>query len=501
MKKIMKLMSLFFLIAATQYSCINDADVETPVNPIPDSSGNLALVFEIPNDSKTRSTESSGTVDKGAVSEYKVHNLTLYLFDSFTKVFIESYNLSDFSFVDNSDATVQYARKSVKVKPGKYNIFAIANSKDVSGKFTTQSQFLGLIDKDTYKEGLIPAVPGANSGDTRKGFVMTNRGSANQNVTIEDSKTPTEVTISLERAVAKVEVSQVAKEFVLSDSEGTYATITISLFRALNLPTQFYLFRHTAVLNSMQDKPASYSDINFGNVNNTNGYVIDPYFFNKTVEGASDEGFNKRDGFYMNALVDMEPNDSQNNWSPIGDNNFFYCLENCMFKEAQLNAYTTGLMFKANINIEPTRVFDATGNVANDPWSQNLFYVAHNFYTSIDAIRQKNPDYDIPQEAQDSWSVEELAKYHITKIIKNVNYSCYYNYWIKHNTKSEINMDVMKYGIVRNNIYKVSITSVKDLGTGEPDKKPINPDDNKGQLDTKVEVFPWGVRDQNADLE
>ena len=33
-------------------------------------------------------------------------------------------------------------------------------------------------------------------------------------------------------------------------------------------------------------------------------------------------------------------------------------------------------------------------------------------------------------------------------------------------------MGVMEFGIVRNNIYSVNITSIKNLGPGTPDTKP-----------------------------
>lgn len=68
----------------------------------------------------------------------------------------------------------------------------------------------------------------------------------------------------------------------------------------LNLATEFYTFRHTAVLTSLQE-PDSYTDENFGNINDNDGYVIDPYFFKKTVEGAKD--FKNEDGFFAQALV------------------------------------------------------------------------------------------------------------------------------------------------------------------------------------------------------
>lgn len=91
----------------------------------------------------------------------------------------------------------------------------------------------------------------------------------------------TSVSIGLERVVAKVELTQTQETFPLTDPSGkTYCTIKLNNFRMLNLATQFYTFRHTAVLNSFQE-PDSYTDENFGDINDNNGYVIDPYFFKK----------------------------------------------------------------------------------------------------------------------------------------------------------------------------------------------------------------------------
>lgn len=45
-----------------------------------------------------------------------------------------------------------------------------------------------------------------------------------------------------------------------------------------------------------------------------------------------------------------------------------------------------------------------------------------------------------------------------------------------------------------------NITSIKNLGPGTPDTKP-DPDENKAFLDVEFGVYPWIVRDQDADLE
>ena len=171
---------------------------------------------------------------------------------------------------------------------------------------------------------------------------MTNRGAANLNVEVKkptDSDKVTSVSIGLERVVAKVELTQTQETFPLTDPSGkTYCTIKLNNFRMLNLATQFYTFRHTAVLNSFQE-PDSYTDENFGDINDNNGYVIDPYFFKKTVENAGD--FTNADGFFAQALVQLDINDG--NWAGMAQANSWshiYCLENCIFLDAQPVSYT-----------------------------------------------------------------------------------------------------------------------------------------------------------------
>ena len=269
----------------------------------------------------------------------------------------------------------------------------------------------------------------------------------------------------------------------------------------LNLATQFYTFRHTAVLTSLQE-PDSYTDENFGNINDNDGYVIDPYFFKKTVEGAED--FKNEDGFFAQALVQLNINDS--NWAGMAPANSWsriYCLENCMFRPAQMNAYTTGVMFKASLDIATDRVFDESGETVSNPsnWPTNLFYFNYNFYTSVNAIRKLVLN-NLPGDITDDSTTEELAKYSIKRFGKTENYACYYNYWIKHeDNNNDTEMGVMEFGIVRNNIYRLSVNKVAGLGSGEPFIEPEQPDEYKAELNINIDVFPCAVRNQDVELE
>ena len=497
MKRFTKLVPLLLFAAVTQYSCINDADVAFSDETHADSNGNLALFFEIPNANGTRSAESSGITETGSKEEYAVKSLTIYLFDSTTKTLKDQQGLKNIQQIKADLEEIKYTADKITVNPGTYNIFAIANGKAVTGDISTQDAFLNAVDGITYSEGKIPSVPAS-------GFVMTNRGAANLNVEVKkptDSDKVTSVSIGLERAVAKIELTQKQETFPLKDPAGkVYCTIKLNNFRMLNLATQFYTFRHTAVLNDFQE-PGSYTDENFGDINDNNGYAIDPYFFKKTVEGAKD--FTNADGFFAQALVDLDINDS--NWAGMaqaGSWSHVYCLENCMFVNAQLNAYSTGVMFKANMDIATDRVFDENGDNISNPsnWPSKMFYFNYNFYTSVDAIRKQVLN-NLPEDITDDSATEILAEYSIKRFQKTENYSCYYNYWIKHEDNNSTEMGVMEFGIVRNNIYRLSISKVAGLGSGEPYIEPEQPDEYKAELDININVFPWAVRNQDVELE
>lgn len=81
-------------------------------------------------------------------------------------------------------------------------------------------------------------------------------------------------------------------------------------------------------------------------------------------------------------------------------------------------------------------------------------------------------------------------------------YYMYYYYWNRHNDNGKLNvMDAMEFGVVRNHIYKLKITTIKGLGhprkpENDPDpEKPEKPDE-EGNVAIEVAVQPvnWSVR-------
>lgn len=496
---------LSFLIAVGMVGCINDAEVEVEGGSVtPPISGNgkgIVFSFVVPNSSvSSRTVEDSGIHELGSPDEYKINNVRLYLFYSDSKNIAKSFPVT-VGTANTSNETVTYTSSDkFAIDPGTYDVYAVANRSTAINAPSVQA-LLSHIDSESYANGSITSVD--------KGLIMTNRGTANQNVQIlkvEGSDTNTNVTIKLERAVAKLMLAKKQNSFLLTDDNGnTYASVNLSNYRYFNLSKKFYSFRHVATLQDGTDdtylkEPTFTISANyFGEIPGTNGYVIDPYFFKKTVAGAKD--FTNQDGYYAQPFCENAPSNISSVLPNAEDNpTSIYCLENCMYRPAQKRDYTTGIVFKASMSIPTERTFNEEGDnvIAHD--QSKLYYFNYNFYTSLKAVHDIGQA-NVPENEEDL--TDEILKKYGIKIFNKTDdgsFNCYYNYMILHQPLNGATMGVMEFGIVRNNIYSVMITNVEGLGTGKPDVDPGVDDKYKAYLTVDFELFPWIVRGQEGSL-
>lgn len=81
-------------------------------------------------------------------------------------------------------------------------------------------------------------------------------------------------------------------------------------------------------------------------------------------------------------------------------------------------------------------------------------------------------------------------------------YYCYYYYWNRHNYNGNPGvMGPMEFAVVRNNVYKLAVTKIKQLGhprisVNDPNRpKPGTPDESEDvYIDVDAQVLPWVVR-------
>ncbi len=87
-------------------------------------------------------------------------------------------------------------------------------------------------------------------------------------------------------------------------------------------------------------------------------------------------------------------------------------------------------------------------------------------------------------------------------------YYCYYYYWNRHNDNLENGvMGRMEFAVVRNNVYKLTVTKLNTLGhpripENDPDDpKPDTPDESSEvYISVSVDVVPWVVRLNNIEF-
>lgn len=494
----MKKRKFYWLLAASlaMAGCINDADVDYNNEGTNNGSqeqvtgnGNVRFLFTLSSSTAGgRDAEDSGVHEIGNKEEYKLNNVQLYFFNPTSGMFAERVDVSNIQNTGTVNDIVQYSGEAT-IKKGTYNIYALANTQQIINA-ASEDDFLANVENVS---GIVNSVS--------NGIVMTNRGADNQSVVLTPSTngSATTITISLERVLAKIELSNTQSAYELKDKNNvTYATINLNNFKIVNLSKRYYTFRHVDVIPDGNETPASEPAYtlsgNFGAIAATNGYLIDPNFYQKTVAGAPT--FNNQNDMYDQAFVNHE----RVQWgtvAAVGQTNSLYCYENAMFRPAQYTCYATGIMFRGAMS--PAQILNESGTVVQS-YPNEIYYFNYKFYTSTLAVQNIGKG-KIPT-AGDKATDEELKAYQIYRFTNDSgSYSTYYNYWIKHlDNNNPTYLGVMEYSIVRNNIYRISVTNVKGLGPGTPDTD-IKPVEDDVLLNVAFEIKPWIVRAQDAELE
>ncbi len=485
-----KILCALFTAVAVLTGCNQSETLDTPIEGNVSEAGGCGVVFRLqanaPSIQLTRSAEDSYTHEQGTADEYLVKTARVYLYDSSTKLFAKSIQLTDIKRQGSGpDGVVIYETSRISVPQGSYDVFVTANTDRVINQ-EKEEDFLADIDNISYTK--------AHIEDISSGIVMTNRASANHATLIvrDENNSDNVVNILLERVLARIDVAKSANEFDLTDNTGRkYAGVALTRYSIVNLPKYYYSFRHTAVLNGL-DVPEWNINEHFGNVQDVNGYVIDPYFFQKKIDATQ---FRNADKYYENYFGDFHVESAP--WTKLKDvagdgpqYNTMYCLENCMLAPAQKNAYSTGIVFEAKMTPN-NNIYQLSGSnlelYTGTALPEVLYYYDYNFYNSAEALAKA-----IGVTSSDNLDMYNTAKFELT----DEGYRCYYTYWIRHlDNNRPTNMGVMEFAIVRNNLYRLLVTHISGLGNSSVMPNPETPDEGETYLKIILNVKPWIVRD------
>ena len=536
------MMGLAALLLTTWSACSDDTDIPGGENP-EEARAYTTVTIAVPNGvAETRAgttADDSGTdTEADAKDEYKVKTANLYLFPGEAGSSFGSATLKEIISIDQftqmastADAkTIVWTSKKTALTPGDYRIYIVVNGTvngvtDGSKNSLTEADFLAKTTADAT--GVIAAVPEA-------GLVMASRSpnSDNTNTLPYIAQTITKdpeqtIAATVERMMGKITVTaggaNVASAANVYTSFSTTVTaignitnITLKGYYVVNARKEGYYFRHV-------DKEGSATSPltvdNYGNSTTSLPYVVDPKTYSKTYTGALDGSyadwylqgsgafgllsFSSFSGTYT-AMPGYSSAAAETKVAA-------YCHENTMLKDKQKNGYTTGIVFKAEI--APSKMMKASAGSGVEEETTigsitEIFYHSGIFYKDIAALKAAGVLLAAGTTSSSASGAPADLKKNDVQCFKKGSadgkFICYYPYWIKHISSDDVAEDVMEFGIVRNNVYKVTVTGIQGVGKDGVTEDIITDtetdDPTTVLLNVKLSIKPWTVRTNSAVL-
>lgn len=495
--------------------------------------------FVMPNAAGTR---AANQVEEGSAVENMVTDVNIYLFDQAgIQKQMKSLVRADFTPINNGSAIEYTTKTPFEVSTGDYNVYIIVNptSQLTATETMNLTDFLAQIEN-------VPVTTGEYCASNN--FMMSNadeKEATHVVITAQNTKeSPASVTVNVERTAAKITfVSKVADNtytITNGENDNVIGNVVFDAYKIINTRNSAYNYKRVG---------ASQESNVVGALEGTNKYVIDNIFDQKSAKFKKEEVFIPN---YSRKFTDYVAFRQITSTGVNSAQTLAYCLENTMNATAQIYGYTTAVILRAK----------ATVTGVNDGEKKDLYKYNNHFYNTLyDLVAASNPkwtdqaktdglDVDIigiKDGIEDGKSVED----YINSIANNaallhesfaVDYYmggyCYYTAWIRHINSNDIN-GVMEFAIVRNNVYKISINSVSQIGSissgtpgkpengkepdvdpttpnpeipGEiaPDPEPSDPslpfvpetpdESEKSYLNITIDVLPWTVRNNDLDL-
>ena len=442
----MKLRNLFLASVACAglfTACSNEVDevIDNGGNGVENAGEAYAsFAIQFPSAAGTRAAAQ----EVGTTEENTVKDVTLLFFDASNK------NLADIKVIPVANLernAATYTAKDLVVTKGSREIYAFVNAQPAIKAFSPNDNGKAHSVITGIGTETAASMSGAN------GFTMSNTetvSATNVTYTTKEEANQNAITIKVERTVAKVQYTGNNFAFDIKRADGAKTgTVTLTDMELINKNDKYFYLRRVSA-----NVDGSGFVIGGAEIDGTN-YVVDPNFTEKNPTGTAWGKESKT----------------------IAQDATFYCLENTMTAEAQYNVVTTGAMFKAK--------FVIAGGQADE-----------NIYRYNGVLYNKEADVKTAANITENttgWTIGQWAAKSVTFYAGGI---CYYPYWIKHIDNSNPTvMGTMEFGVVRNNVYKLAVTSIKEIGAPTDEVDPETPDEVLSTyLSVKVEVKEWTVR-------
>lgn len=475
------------------------------------------IAISVANSATTRANPLDGmnTGDEayGDDAEYTVKDLTVVLAnENGIAMQVITPKLKTATNADDADKLVRVT-EPFKCTPGKYKVYVLANYKN------SQDALTPIIKGSTDMKAEFGITDIAKLSTTDNFFMTNTSAPTAQEIKkvangkeVDDAgkdaiggKTDLNLLkVDVERAVSKVTFNQAKQDFEIKVGDNTIATATLEGVSLINLNRKMYLVKDGQ---KATNKPVA----------GEWPYPMDPNYDQTSIDAVYCTA-----NFKQTSATDF----------PAPSTATFYCPENTMKAEAQLNGQTTGVVYKVNYKPEG-KYYTELAKDGTDNYSQ-MFAKVLNLADKDEAITDKifteattadkadGTFYSYNGYVFKSKAAARLYKAIATTVgdASAVNAAfkanesdddiqtykkgyCYYTAWIKHNPTSTVTMEQDKYGVVRNFWYELTVDNIKKLGYSKPTyKDPTDPDDKaEASIQVKVNIKKWRVVKQNLDLE
>lgn len=504
------------------FSCVNEIGVDLG-NKEP-TGEDAYLSFVLGTNTKELATETrSGSYDGGTFAENKVSYAYLVLYD---ETGVVKYQIRLNANNDNgskkftgddvhiSNNVISFQTKAQKIKKDNYELLVLINPQQYIINLTQAGRYKYEFE-DVQKLNLsqLATSTGSGSGTEYTDIFMSNGLNyikINKDTQIfptpeEAEKANNALLISVDRIVAKVSLEK--NENVTIHPIGSGARFEYIRWQLDNLNKESYLMRKAAPMLDYESEssiPPGYSHYLYHH----KLYATDPNWKNLSNDRIRENGGtvfpDLSEHFYQ--LGKEHPNkEFADPALSLPDQTFQYALENTMDAEEQWEDVTTRILIKANYippNFNANTDYYYYDNKAyslselntmrnNNNWnSQGLKNtieqaISEGFFTGVTSTYLGNP-------ANSKSTADGFLRYY-------KNGLSYYYILIRHFNDEQVpaRMGYGRYGLVRNNLYKISITSVS--GPGSPSiPEPNGPNDKEYKyLSARVNVLPWTTRSQS----
>lgn len=543
------MMGLAALLLTTWAACSDDTDASGGENP-EEARAYTTVTIAVPNGvAETKASDPTADTDgtsteTGLKDEYKVTKANLYLFPGGTGSSFGSAKLTEIISISQftqttttttDQKTIVWTSKKTALTPGDYRIYIVVNGTvngvgDSDKGTLTEADFLAKTTADATS--VIAAVPS-------DGLVMASRSPNSNNsntlpyIAQEITKDPEQtIAATVERVMGKITVTAGGTSVSSAATANKYTSfsttvaqinnikdITLKNYYVVNARKEGYYFRHVDKESSVTNP---LTEANYGTSSTTLPYVTDPKTYDKTytstpalansygdwyLQGSSAFGLSSF-GTFSGTYMDMPGYSS----GAVETRVAAYCYENTMLKDKQKNGYTTGIVFKAEIapskmmqkkfsggGVEETTTIGSIGEI---------FYHSGIFYKDIEALKEAGVLLaDGTTSSSANGAPADLKKNDVQCFQKgntDGKFICYYPYWIKHLPSEGTAEDVMEFGIVRNNVYQVTVASIQGVGKDGVTENIITDtetdDPTTVLLNVKLSIKPWVVRANSAVL-